>query len=127
MRSLCALWVLSVIAIACGGGKGGSGVSGSKQVSTLSGAEITDVCEYIVAVLGPERVITCAPDVTITVGGELVADCVDDTEQIAADPTCTITVGQYEGCAEALGAQSDAEICSDGPPPAACTALFACE
>jgi len=110
------------LAIACGGGSGGSGVDGSLELADLGAGEAADLCDYIVDVLGPERTVDCGGGVMLTVGGEDAAECVDDFNTFPA--TCTATVDNAESCAEALGALSDAELCADESFPAACAPLI---
>ena len=127
-------WILSsvlcaALAFACGGGKGGggsSGVSGSKQIIDLDAAERSQVCEFLADVLGPERTVDCGGGETRGVGGE-ASECVAEFTSLAMNaPGCTITVGQYETCIEALANLSDAQICADDFP-AACAPLLASE
>ena len=109
---------------ACGGG-GGSGVSGSKQLVSLSAAEVTDLCEYFVDLAGAERMVDCGGGLTITIGGGSVSECVIGLQETQGQfPGCTATVGNAESCMEALTDLTDAQLCSDGPLPTACQPLF---
>jgi hypothetical protein len=127
-------WIASAffctgLVIACGGGSGsgGSGVSGSKKLVDLNSAEITDICEYLEDVAGPMRTITCPDGNTVTIDGN-VAECVMSvTESQTAAPNCMATVDNYEGCAEAIAALSDAELCDLSSLPAACAPLLSAE
>ncbi len=112
------------LATACGGDDG-SGVSGSKSLVSLNDGEVTDLCEFIVDLQGPERMIDCGGGVTLTVGGQTVAECSTGLKMSQAQfPNCTATVKNAEECVKAIDGLSDQQLCSDSPPPAACQALF---
>lgn len=111
-------------AVGCGGGSGGGGGSGldsGAPIASLDAGEVGDLCDYLVGVLGPERVIDCGDGDTRSVGGEDATECV--SELSAFPDTCTITVGQYEACIEDLADLTDAQIC-DGQLPPTCGVLF---
>ena len=112
---------------ACGGS--GSGVDGGKRLSSLSDAEIRDICEYAIDVQGPERMIDCGGGVTLTVGGGSVDECIAGaTESKTEYPNCAATVDDYEACTEAFADVTDAQWCSDDITfPAACAPLFTAE
>ena len=127
MRAILAGSLCTALAFACGGGSGGGGSSGvpsGSRLVELDDGQRVDLCEFLVDVLGPERMVTCGPDDIRTVGGEDPQECIADLTMIATNnPGCEITVGQYEACARAVAAQSDQEICGD-TIPAACSPLF---
>ena len=115
--------LFSISALACGnrggggdgsGGPGpfpmgGSGVPAASQLATLSEADRTSLCEYIVEVQGGPGAHECGDGVTVEV--PTVAECVMESSMFPAE--CGITVGQAEDCAEAIGTNQ----CM--PPPAA--------
>jgi hypothetical protein len=108
---------------ACGGG--GSGVSGDKTLVSLSEGETTDLCEYFVDLAGSEREVDCGGGLTVTVGGGSVSECVVALQASRAlFPGCTATVSNAESCMEDLTDFTDAQLCSDGPLPAACLSVF---
>ncbi len=104
----------------CGGGSGGvggSGVGSNKRVVELNASELLELCEYFSSIKEqPEREIDCGNGSTTTVGinpedvQAEVDDCVADAPTNAS---CPLTVGQAEGCIEALEGRTDAELCSD--------------
>ncbi|MBS1123007.1 MAG: hypothetical protein H6Q90_5235 [Deltaproteobacteria bacterium] len=116
------------LAAACGGGGsggGGSGVATDKQLINLQSADVTRVCAYLADVAGPARMVDCGGGNIVTIGGDSTTECETDLAVFGtSNPNCTATVGQAEDCFEALAAQTDAQLCSDSPPPAACSALF---
>jgi hypothetical protein len=119
-----AAFLCAGLATACGGDDG-SGVSGSKSLVTLSDGEVTDLCEFLVDVGGPERMIDCGGGLTLTVGGQTVTECNAGLKASQGQfPNCTATVKNAEECAKAISDLSDQQLCSDGPPPAACQPLF---
>jgi hypothetical protein len=105
-------FLVSAFVFACGGGEGDGGIDDDVRIAELSDAELADECEVLVD-LFPEREIDC-DGTTVTIGFENVAEC---TGGAPDDPACTATVGQAEDCFEALGDQSDDEICSETIPP----------
>lgn len=110
-------------AAACGGG---SGVTGSKTLVSLSNGEITDLCEYLIDVGGPARTIECENGDTVITGGDSVTDCIVDLQMSRdADPDCAATVDNAESCIEAFADRSVAQICDDDIP-VACLPLFQC-
>ena len=118
-------WIASAflcLAVACGGGSGGSGVDGSLELADLDPDEVSDVCAYIIAELGPTREIDCGGGQTLTIEAQSQADCEDEYDTLPA--TCTATVSNAEGCAEALAGLSDEELCGDTAIPAACAPFF---
>ena len=122
MKNLWIVPALMMFVYACG--TDGSGVSGSKQLTALNAAEAADVCEYIADVVGPERTVMCADNVTVTYGfdAEDLADCKADLSSIGtAKPNCTATVGQAETCFEALAKM---DPCLDEALPASCAIVF---
>jgi hypothetical protein len=118
---ICA-FLMTGLAQACGGGEGGSGVSGDTKVVDLDAGGLDSVCGYVSSVF-PEQSITCSGQ-TLTIGTNK-AECIADFDML--DPTCAATVAQAEACADALGALSDEEFCTQEVPPAACAPLFNCE
>lgn len=115
--SFCVVLVSAGMLLGCGD----EGVSGSKKVTELTVEEAKDVCLELVADF-PERTVTCAPEVTITIG-LTAADCTDPEP---APATCTATVSDVRACNEAMYSQSDADLCMDKPLPAACAVLANC-
>ena len=116
-------WLLVAVAstlVACGD----SGVASSKKVADLTPTEATSVCDDIAAEF-PKRVVTCSATVTITVGQD-AAECASKPDDSLPAKTCDLTVGEVRACASAFGALTDAQLCADTPPPAACTKVFAC-
>ena len=111
----CFLSCISVLAFACG--DGGSGVSGSKTLVSLNADQRTDLCEYIVDVLGAPRTVTCDGE-TKTSEQKTVTSCTTELTMLAtAEPNCPATVEQAENCFEALGDLSDQQICDRTFPP----------
>jgi hypothetical protein len=106
------LFVASLSLVACGG-DGGTGLDSNKALGTLTTAELTDLCEYVVDQY-PSEPVDC--DGT-EVEPPTVQECVDDP----FPEDCTATVGQAEACAEALGADPCAMSL-----PEACAPLFEC-
>ena len=118
--------VWSVALAAACGGDAGSGVSGSKKLTSLSESEITQLCEYTVSAEGPMRTVMCSGGSTITIGGTTVDECVTDVKDLATGaPNCAATVNDAEACSEAFGDLSDAQLCAT-PFPAACLPLLQC-
>lgn len=113
------------LAFACGGGSGGGdAVSSGTPIVELSGDQTVDVCETWAGLLGPEREIDCGDGQTVTIGGAMASECVDELTQIQTSaPGCPITFGEYDACIRALAGQSDAEWCGGGFP-AACEVLM---
>lgn len=106
------------------GACGDSGVSSSKKIADLTPAEAISVCEDVAAEF-PKRTVTCSASVTVSVGQDN-AECTTKTDEALPAKTCDITVGEVRACSSAMGALTDAQLCSDGALPAACTKLFAC-
>lgn len=102
-------------------GCGDEGVSGSKKITELTVEEATDVCMEMAEDF-PERTVTCEPGVTFEIGFSDAA-C---TNVEPAPAACTATVGDARACNEAIYSQTDAELCMDGPLPAACAPLENC-
>jgi hypothetical protein len=122
-KHLVAAFMITGLVFACGAGKGGglgSGVQGNKKVIDLTPAEIDSLCAYISAVF-PEKTVTCTDGPTTP--GTTKADCISTSFNKTTAPGCTVTVDQSEACAEAFGAETDAQICA-GTIPTACTPLF---
>jgi hypothetical protein len=124
-------WIVVVFlsagwAAACG--SDGSGVSGDKQLVSLSTGEINDLCEYLVKVEGPERTVDCGNRVTITIGRGTVADCVLAVQDgLAQFPSCDATVDDAESCSEDLADITDAELCTNPTLlPRSCEPLISC-
>ena len=113
--------VLSAALLFCAiAGCSDSGVSDSKKLTALTTAESKDVCLELAGDY-PERTVMCGTT-AITVG-LTAAECnVDDP----ATATCTATVGDARDCVDALYSQTDAQLCADTPPPAACAKLQGC-
>jgi hypothetical protein len=113
---------LVVAAFGCGGGSGGSGIEGSKVISSLSDSELEAVCNDARAEF-PTRTITCE-GVMVTIGIE-AEDCT--TNDFLVKEGCTATVDQVLDCAAAFDAQTDAQFCESESPPAGCSAaVIAC-
>jgi hypothetical protein len=102
-------------------GCGGSGVSDSKKITELTTEEAKDVCQEMAEDF-PEKTVTCEGGLSFKVGIP-AAEC--DNPDVAP-ATCTATVGDARACNEAIYSQSDAELCSDTPLPAACAPLEGC-
>lgn len=124
-RLIVVAFLCAGLTAACGGG--GSGVSRSKSLASLSDAEITDLCEYFAE--GEVREVDCGGGLTVTFGPDSVAECVTDQREITA--SCTATVADAEDCNDDLQAEiqdsTDAELCSDSTSlPASCLPLFEC-
>ncbi len=114
MRLLSALFFASSLTlVACGGG-GGSGLDSSKTLGSLSSAELTDLCEFVVDTY-PSEAVDCGDGQMFEPG--TVAECTEDP--FPSD--CAATVGQAEACVEALAA----DVCADTLPEA-CAPIFAC-
>jgi hypothetical protein len=114
--------MITGLAYACGGGSGGggSGVAGAKKVIDLTPAEIDSLCAYISTVF-PEQTVTCASGPVML--GTTKANCISTSPSKTAAPGCTVTVDQSESCAEAFGAETDAQVCAN-TIPTACAPLF---
>jgi hypothetical protein len=108
-----ALGVALLLAMSgCGGDGGGSGLSDSAVLSSLSADQVMSLCEEIA---GGEREVDCG-DFTVTVG-------IDPAECETAEPfpeTCTATVGDARACFDAIDGLSDEEICTSESPPEEC-------
>jgi hypothetical protein len=92
---------------------GGSGVDADKRVTALSDSEISDLCDYLADLAGPERTIVCDNGVPLHVGGRAAESaCVSSAASLDSDyPGCTTTVEQMETCAKARADLSDAQLC----------------
>jgi len=107
--------------VACGddggtaSGSGSIGVEGSKQVSTLTSAELGKICDYAASKLGGYgNTIECGG------GQSLRSPYADQAECIADSPSnCSVTVAQYERC---INDQSCMAII-----PESCAPLFSCQ
>lgn len=118
MKRLMTVVGAMLVAAACGGDSG-SGVDSGKRMSELSDAEARDVCQYAEDAQGGPRTITCD-------GQDFEFEPDDfECENATADEipdTCTMTVGEYEECVDALG---DVDPCEESPElPASCDKLF---
>lgn len=115
---------LAVAAFGCGGGSGGSGIEGSKVISTLSDSELVAVCNDARAEF-PTRTIDCGDGITLTIGIE-ASDCTDN--EFLVKEGCSATVDQVLDCAAAFDAQTDAQFCQgqSGPPSGCSAAVVAC-
>jgi hypothetical protein len=87
------------LASACGGGSGGSGasgVSGSKTLASLTTSEKQQLCDWTAAESGGYgKTVTCADG----------SDSSNDANQaacVAAVPTCSVTVAQFEACTKVV-------------------------
>lgn len=78
---------------------GGSGVSPSAQITTLSEADRRAVCTYVINAQGGPRTHDCGDGVTFEV--PTVEECVVEAAMFPTE--CMLTVGELEGCAEAVG------------------------
>lgn len=110
------IW-MTVLVIGCGGD---SGVPDSKKLSDLTTSESNDLCAELVADY-PQRTVTCTGGFTFQIG--VPPDSCDGS---TPPPACTATAGDIRDCQEATFALTDAELCADAPPPAACTKLTGC-
>jgi hypothetical protein len=121
-----AVFLVAGGAAACGGG--GSGISGDKELVSLSAGEINTLCEYLIKVEGPERRVDCGNGISITVGRGTVADCVSTFQDgLGQFPSCDATVDDAESCSEDFGDLTDAELCSDPTLlPRSCEPLISC-
>lgn len=117
---ICASFV-AVVAVACGGGSGGSGIADSTKLTSLTPEQAKDLCEELAAIL-PERTVMCAPGVTVTIGTSSAECAMPDSPPA----TCMATVGDVRDCQDALKAATDMQICSDTFFPPACMKLAAC-
>lgn len=120
-RSIVSALLCVGLTAACGGG--GSGVSRSKSLASLSDDEAKDLCEYLVDV--EARTVDCGGGVTISIDPMTVAECVAGQQAISA--SCTATVGDAEDCRDDTEALSDAEVCNDETAiPKSCLAFLSC-
>lgn len=88
---------LAIAALAgCGGSDSGSGVTGTKKLTELDASERDKLCAYVISVEGSARSQMCGP---ITITSQTSAECT--SAFAAADASCTATVDNAEGCAEA--------------------------
>jgi hypothetical protein len=122
-------WIVTAVflgaALVAGCGSDGSGVSGSKELGSLSDGEVADLCAYLVDVEGSLRTIRCDGDVTVTVGDRTEAECTAELRLTRELPDCTATVDEAEICSEDLADLSDADRCDDAFP-LSCLALLEC-
>lgn len=116
------LSLVSLVAVL--GACGDSGVSDSKKVADLTPSEAVSVCEDLAAGF-PPRTVTCGAGVTVTVGQD-VAECTTKTDEALPAKTCDVTVGEVRACSNAMGALTDAQLCTAEALPAACSKIFAC-
>lgn len=117
--------LLTGLAFACGGGSGGggSGLPGTKRVIDLTTAEIDQFCTFVVAAF-PTRTVTCSGEMVMF--GSDKASCISKAPTPSTTPNCMATVSQSEACFDALGALTDAQVCTfigGGPAPTACAAV----
>jgi hypothetical protein len=124
MRNLTLACGVCLVLVACEGGRGGSGIAGTRVISTLSDSELVGVCNDA-RVEFPERTITCADDVRVTVGIG-ADDCT--TNDFLTKEGCEATVDEVLDCVAEFGSLTDAEACEglDGPPPGCSSAVVAC-
>ncbi len=97
-------------AAACGGDDSRSGVDGGKQLSALTRAERTELCQWALEIDTDTVGSECGPENPPT-----VADCVEDLEEYPA--SCGVTVAELQGCIEALAEDpcgEDPEECNFG-------------
>ena len=105
--------MLGMLALGCGGssGGGGSGVTGSKRIDSLTDAEKAKECDWTAGKLGGYGHSTdCGGGITLDAPSSQ-AYCVS-----TAPTNCAATVSQYEAC---ISAQS----CSN-PLPSQCAPLI---
>lgn len=107
---------LAVLVMACSSSQSGSGVATGKKLVDLSASERGQLCAYSVDVEGGPRTVDCGNHVTITIEDD--AACVSDLGALGAQ--CQATVGDAEGCFEAIGSNP----CSLGA--SACAAVLSC-
>lgn len=125
MHKLICVFASLMLASAAGcadddGGSGDSGVDESRRISSLTDAETTQLCDYLTDQIG-ERTVDCGGGSTVTIAGS--DDCHDSLTAVRSLPDCPATVAQYRACAEAMDAQSDAQLCSFDLPDA-CAPVF---
>jgi hypothetical protein len=128
ISSVIASAALAVGLAACGGGgdddpetvdasvsiDAGSGISGDRQIGSLTPAEQQAFCEYMIATEGgPGSVHECDG---LTLTASTVENCVADFVNLG---DCTATVAQAEACAEAIGMTPCGSL-------DVCDPLFAC-
>lgn len=109
--------------MACGGddGDGGSGVPDSTALPDVPASELVALCEEMAA-LWPARDVTCGAE---TISWGVDGDCSNAQNEPAPAECADVTVGDVRDCFGALGALSDADVCTQVNPPAACDVLFA--
>jgi hypothetical protein len=96
--------VLSAFLAACGGdddgGGDGSGVDGSKAITTLEAGEVTSFCTWVIDIQGgPDSETECGDGLTVTVPTQ--AEC--EAEYGSVPDACSgVTVSELEGCVEAF-------------------------
>jgi hypothetical protein len=124
-RLIVSAFLITGLVFACGGGSGGtgSGLPGTKKVVDLTTGEIDQFCTFVVAAF-PTRTITCGTQMVMF--GSDKASCISKAPSPSTTPNCAATVAQSEACFDALGALTDAQVCTfigGGPAPTACAAV----
>jgi hypothetical protein len=114
---------LAAEAASCGGGgvdcsKVMLTVDGSAQVSSLSDAQLADVCDFTACQFGGYNArVFCStgPAVTVSSGRQ---QCIDNTSR---NPSCTVTVDQLLQCIQAVSQNPCASTLTSN---SACSAIF---
>ena len=103
MSSAAVAAAFSIVAGCGGGGSGGgpSGVSGSKQVSSVTDAEKGILCDWFVGMIGGYGAPSTCADAVITAPP-------DKTECLTSFPSCAVTVSEFEDCVTRLVSAQDA-------------------
>jgi hypothetical protein len=91
--------VAASLALAAGCSSSGSGgspdVDSSKQISTVTAAEKTSLCDWFVGMVGGYGSTTTCQD------GYIEAPATQ-AECVSTFPTCAVTVGTFEACVETI-------------------------
>lgn len=101
MKRLAMAVTWALVTAACGGSGGGgpgtgpSGVDRNKQVSAVTDAEKTALCDWFAPMVGDYGAVpTCA--------NWIIAAPPDRATCISTFPSCAVTVGQFEDCVVAI-------------------------
>jgi hypothetical protein len=121
MSLLGALGIVAALAAGCGGSDG-SGVARTMKLSDLTPDQAKAVCNYANNKQGGyDRTVTCTVDGLDHSTYSSEADCITLLPGGLGSACPELTVGDYEGCAEATGT----DLCKD-TTAAGCAALEAC-
>jgi hypothetical protein len=112
------VWVTLLFAVGCSSDNGTGGVDPNEQLSALTPAQATSLCDTFKSEY-PEKTVDCGSDGSETIGYGSDG-CGSGAALKLPPPSCTETVGQAADCLAALYAGS--AVCDFNAPPA-CAAL----